>query len=65
MLKDYQQNRLLTFLDPGRDPLGDGYNLTQSIIAIGSEIGWAAGLALVRKVSCVFCQKASLISCSR
>lgn len=36
VLKDYQQNRLLTFLDPGRDPLGDGYNLTQSIIAIGS-----------------------------
>lgn len=36
MLKDYQRDRLLTFLDPGRDPLVSGYNLTQSIIAIGS-----------------------------
>ncbi|MBI4122285.1 MAG: rod shape-determining protein RodA [Parcubacteria group bacterium] len=35
-LQPYQRNRVLTFLDPGRDPLGDGYNLTQSIIAIGS-----------------------------
>lgn len=36
LLKDYQRNRLLTFLDPSRDPLESGYNLTQSIIAIGS-----------------------------
>lgn len=36
LLKPYQRDRLLIFLDPGRDPLGDGYNLTQSIIAIGS-----------------------------
>lgn len=36
VLKDYQRNRLLTFIDPNRDPRGAGYNLTQSIIAIGS-----------------------------
>ncbi len=36
LLADYQKNRLTTFLDPASDPLGSGYNLTQSIIAIGS-----------------------------
>ncbi|MFH0857061.1 MAG: rod shape-determining protein RodA [bacterium] len=35
-LKPYQKDRIYTFLDPGRDPLGRGYNITQSIIAIGS-----------------------------
>lgn len=38
-LRPYQQERVLTFLDPGRDPLGAGYNVTQSRIAIGSG-GW-------------------------
>jgi rod shape determining protein RodA len=32
----YQMNRLLVFLDPGRDPQGVGYNVTQSTIAVGS-----------------------------
>jgi rod shape determining protein RodA len=35
-LEDYQRNRLMTFLEPQRDPLGAGYHLTQSKIAIGS-----------------------------
>ncbi|PKQ36982.1 MAG: rod shape-determining protein RodA [Actinobacteria bacterium HGW-Actinobacteria-1] len=35
-LKDYQKDRLLVFIDPGRDPAGAGYNLAQSKIAIGS-----------------------------
>ncbi len=35
-LYDYQKNRILTFIDPTRDPLGDGYNIIQSKIAIGS-----------------------------
>lgn len=35
-LKEYQQNRILTFLDPSRDPLGAGYQIIQSKIAIGS-----------------------------
>lgn len=35
-LKDYQKDRILTFLDPDRDPLGKGYNIIQSKIAIGS-----------------------------
>jgi rod shape determining protein RodA len=35
-LKGYQKQRILTFLDPGRDPLGAGYHIIQSKIAIGS-----------------------------
>ncbi|MGE3713704.1 MAG: FtsW/RodA/SpoVE family cell cycle protein, partial [Alphaproteobacteria bacterium] len=35
-LHDYQKKRVLTFLDPEQDPLGAGYNILQSIIAIGS-----------------------------
>lgn len=35
-LHDYQKNRILTFLDPDRDPCGIGYHVLQSKIAIGS-----------------------------
>jgi rod shape determining protein RodA len=35
-LEPYQQGRILTFLDPGRDPLGAGYQIIQSKVAIGS-----------------------------
>lgn len=35
-LHDYQIKRLETFIDPFRDPLGAGYNVIQSIIAVGS-----------------------------
>lgn len=36
VLKDYQKNRILVFIDPMRDPLGAGYNVIQSRIAVGS-----------------------------
>ena len=36
LLKGYQKDRLILFLDPGRDPLGGGYHLLQSKIGIGS-----------------------------
>jgi rod shape determining protein RodA len=36
MLRDYQKTRLTTFLDPDRDPLGAGYHILQSKIALGS-----------------------------
>lgn len=36
LLHDYQRNRVLTFLNPENDPLGTGYHITQSKIAIGS-----------------------------
>lgn len=42
-LRPYQQERILTFVDPGRDPLGTGYNVTQSRIAIGSGGLWGSG----------------------
>ncbi len=35
-LRDYQRERILTFLDPERDPLGAGYHILQSKIALGS-----------------------------
>ena len=46
-LHDYQQQRILTLLDPERDPLGTGYHIIQSKIAIGSGgvygKGWLNG----------------------
>ena len=40
LLKDYQFRRIDTFLDPSSDPLGAGYHITQSMIALGSG-GWS------------------------
>ena len=39
LLQDYQYRRIDTFLDPASDPLGAGYHITQSKIALGSG-GW-------------------------
>jgi rod shape determining protein RodA len=36
VMKDYQKNRVITFVNPAADPLGSGYHVTQSRIAIGS-----------------------------
>jgi rod shape determining protein RodA len=36
LLKPYQKDRVITFLNPDRDPLGKGYQVTQAKIAIGS-----------------------------
>ncbi|NJK62706.1 MAG: rod shape-determining protein RodA [Synechococcaceae cyanobacterium SM2_3_1] len=43
MLKPYQQLRLLIFTDPSKDPLGSGYHLIQSKIAIGAGGLWGRG----------------------
>ena len=43
-LKEYQKDRLVLFLDPSRDPLGGGYHLIQSKIAIGSGGLFGTGL---------------------
>jgi rod shape determining protein RodA len=47
MLHDYQRRRVLTFLDPAQDPLGAGYHIIQSTIAVGSGgisgKGWLNG----------------------
>ncbi len=42
-LKPYQQTRILTFLRPDMDPLGAGYHINQSKIAIGSGQFWGKG----------------------
>ena len=46
-LRDYQRERILTFLDPARDPLGAGYHSSQASIALGSGgvvgKGWLNG----------------------
>lgn len=44
-LKDYQKARILTFTDPGADPLGSGYQVIQSLIAVGSGGMWGKGIA--------------------
>lgn len=44
VLKDYQKDRLLTFVNPYRDPLGKGYHVIQSTIAVGSGQWWGRGL---------------------
>ncbi len=44
LLRDYQQQRICTLLDPGRDPLGKGFHIIQGMIAIGSGGFWGKGL---------------------
>ncbi|MBL8212178.1 MAG: rod shape-determining protein RodA [Bryobacterales bacterium] len=43
-LKDYQKERLTTFIDPERDPKGSGYQVLQSKIAVGSGGPWGKGV---------------------
>ncbi len=43
-LKDYQKDRILTFIHPEMDPQGKGYQIIQSKIAIGSGGFWGKGL---------------------
>ena len=43
LLHDYQRRRVLTLIDPMQDPLGDGYHIIQSMIAIGSGGPWGKG----------------------
>ena len=47
LLHDYQRNRILTLIDPEKDPLGKGFHIIQSTIAIGSGgvlgKGWGRG----------------------
>jgi rod shape determining protein RodA len=43
VLHDYQQQRICTLLDPTRDPLGKGFHIIQSLIAIGSGGFWGKG----------------------
>lgn len=44
MLHDYQRARLTTFLDPSADPRGSGYQVIQSMIAVGAGGMWGRGV---------------------
>lgn len=43
VMKDYQKQRIMTFLNPASDPYGSGYNVTQSLITVGSGGMWGRG----------------------
>jgi rod shape determining protein RodA len=45
-IKEYQRNRILIFLNPNADPLGAGYHLIQSKIAVGSGGLWGKGFLM-------------------
>ncbi|KKR21058.1 MAG: Rod shape-determining protein RodA [Candidatus Moranbacteria bacterium GW2011_GWA2_39_41] len=44
VLKDYQKDRLINFVNPQQDPMGSGYNVIQSTVAVGSGGVWGKGL---------------------
>ena len=52
MGSDYRRRRVLTFLDPWQDPLGDGYQIIQSLIAVGT--GGISGRGLMNGVQKLF-----------
>jgi cell division protein FtsW len=52
MQADYRRRRLLTFMDPWADPLGDGFQIIQSLIAVGT--GGVLGKGLMNGVQKLF-----------
>ncbi|WP_242032851.1 FtsW/RodA/SpoVE family cell cycle protein [Oscillatoria sp. FACHB-1406] len=45
-IQDYQRRRVTSFLNPWADPMGDGYQLIQSLLAVGSGGTWGSGFGL-------------------
>jgi cell division protein FtsW len=45
-VKEYQRRRVMSFLDPWADPMRDGYQLVQSLLAVGSGGTWGSGFGL-------------------
>ncbi len=45
-IQDYQRERVISFINPWNDPQGNGYQLTQSLMAIGSGDIWGSGFGL-------------------
>lgn len=45
-IKEYQRRRVMSFLNPWADPMGDGYQLIQSLLATGSGGVWGSGFGL-------------------
>ncbi len=49
LLEPYRRDRILAFMDPWKDPLGNGYQAIQSLIALGSGEWWGVGLGASRQ----------------
>ncbi|MEQ8753927.1 MAG: FtsW/RodA/SpoVE family cell cycle protein [Coleofasciculus sp. G1-WW12-02] len=45
-IKEYQRRRVMSFLNPWADPMNDGYQLIQSLLAVGSGGTWGSGFGL-------------------
>lgn len=45
-IKEYQRRRVMSFLNPWADPMRDGYQLVQSLLAVGSGGTWGSGFGL-------------------
>ncbi|HEY9707567.1 MAG TPA: FtsW/RodA/SpoVE family cell cycle protein, partial [Oculatellaceae cyanobacterium] len=45
-LKEYQRRRIMSFVNPWADPMNDGYQLVQSLLAVGSGGTWGSGFGL-------------------
>ncbi|MFN7499921.1 MAG: FtsW/RodA/SpoVE family cell cycle protein [Dolichospermum sp.] len=45
-IKEYQRKRIMSFMNPWADPTGDGYQLVQSLLAVGSGQIWGSGFGL-------------------
>jgi cell division protein FtsW len=45
-IKEYQRRRVMSFLNPWADQMGDGYQLVQSLLAVGSGGTWGAGYGM-------------------
>ncbi|MFM7406169.1 MAG: FtsW/RodA/SpoVE family cell cycle protein [Cuspidothrix sp.] len=45
-IREYQRKRIMSFMNPWADPTGDGYQLVQSLLAVGSGQTWGAGFGL-------------------
>lgn len=64
-LHDYQRRRVMTFLDPDRDPLGAGYHVLQSKIAMGSGDSPVKAIWRARRAGSIFFPRSRRISSSR
>jgi len=72
--KDYQRRRVLSFLDPWRSQQGDGFQLTQSLMAIGSGGIWGTGFGMSQQklflpfqytdfIFAIFAEEFGLVGC--
>lgn len=75
-LRSYQRRRILSFLNPWADSTGDGYQLSQSLLAIGSGGFWGSGFGLSQQklfylpiqytdfIFAVFAEEFGFVGCS-